>query len=244
MILRRVIEHFRKQEWTAIFLDFVIVVLGVFVGVQVNSLVGDGADRRRERSYLIGLREDFTVISTELEDDAETFADIALQMKFLLDQSRMETPEASTAELNEAARLLIRMEGTPIISSTYATMTGSGDLELIRSKKVKDALTGFFGRADTIRLVGETHEAQLVNVFQPYIIDHLDYTGMLSETRGIYPPAGFSPERVKAALKTEDFRNVVAVKWDISTDLRNIILSALAEAKKVEAALDEEIEAK
>jgi hypothetical protein len=37
MILSRVIEHVRKQHWTAVFLDFVIVVLGVFVGLQVNN---------------------------------------------------------------------------------------------------------------------------------------------------------------------------------------------------------------
>ena len=37
MILRRVIAHFKKQEWTAIALDFLIVVVGVFVGLQVNN---------------------------------------------------------------------------------------------------------------------------------------------------------------------------------------------------------------
>jgi hypothetical protein len=37
MILRRIIAHFRKQEWTAIALDFLIVVVGVFVGLQVNN---------------------------------------------------------------------------------------------------------------------------------------------------------------------------------------------------------------
>jgi len=37
MILRRVIEHFRKQEWTAIGLDFLIVVVGVFIGIQVSN---------------------------------------------------------------------------------------------------------------------------------------------------------------------------------------------------------------
>ncbi len=37
MILRRIIAHFRKQEWTAIAIDFVIVVIGVFVGLQVNN---------------------------------------------------------------------------------------------------------------------------------------------------------------------------------------------------------------
>jgi len=37
MILRRVIEHVKKQHWTAVFLDFVIVVLGVFIGLQVQD---------------------------------------------------------------------------------------------------------------------------------------------------------------------------------------------------------------
>jgi hypothetical protein len=37
MILRRVIQHVRKQEWTAIFIDLVIVVVGVFIGIQVSN---------------------------------------------------------------------------------------------------------------------------------------------------------------------------------------------------------------
>ncbi|MBX3430701.1 MAG: hypothetical protein KF779_14050 [Hyphomonadaceae bacterium] len=37
MMLRRVMEHLRKQEWTAIAIDFVIVVLGVFVATQVSN---------------------------------------------------------------------------------------------------------------------------------------------------------------------------------------------------------------
>jgi len=37
MILRRVIKHVRGQEWTAIFIDFFIVVFGVFVGLQVSN---------------------------------------------------------------------------------------------------------------------------------------------------------------------------------------------------------------
>ena len=41
MILRRIIDHFRNQEWTAIALDFAIVVLGVFLGLQVNNWNAD-----------------------------------------------------------------------------------------------------------------------------------------------------------------------------------------------------------
>lgn len=36
MRLRRIREHVRDQNWTAIGIDFLIVVVGVFVGLQVN----------------------------------------------------------------------------------------------------------------------------------------------------------------------------------------------------------------
>ena len=56
MILRRVIEHVRAQHWTAVFLDFVIVVMGVFIGLQVqdwNTARNDRADAREYRERLI-----------------------------------------------------------------------------------------------------------------------------------------------------------------------------------------------
>jgi hypothetical protein len=45
VLLRRVIEHVKAQNWFAVGLDFVIVVLGVFVGLQVQ----DWNDSRKER---------------------------------------------------------------------------------------------------------------------------------------------------------------------------------------------------
>lgn len=46
MILRRVISHFQKQEWTAIALDFIIVVTGVFLGIQIGNWNEARGDRR------------------------------------------------------------------------------------------------------------------------------------------------------------------------------------------------------
>lgn len=37
MMLRRVIEHVKNQQWTAVGIDFVIVVIGDFVGIQVSN---------------------------------------------------------------------------------------------------------------------------------------------------------------------------------------------------------------
>ncbi|GJL92750.1 hypothetical protein [Hyphococcus sp.] len=61
MILRRVIAHFRKQEWTAIALDFLIVVMGVFVGLQVNNWNEARAAEHRKDEIIAAL-------ITDLED--------------------------------------------------------------------------------------------------------------------------------------------------------------------------------
>ncbi|OFW98709.1 MAG: hypothetical protein A3E78_12775 [Alphaproteobacteria bacterium RIFCSPHIGHO2_12_FULL_63_12] len=55
MILRRVIDHFRKQEWTAIAIDFLIVVMGVFIGMQVQALAVERDRQKSERAYLARL---------------------------------------------------------------------------------------------------------------------------------------------------------------------------------------------
>lgn len=58
MLLRRVIEHVRDQEWTAIAIDFMIVVIGVFVGIQVANWNASLADEQRGRSHAVRLAAD------------------------------------------------------------------------------------------------------------------------------------------------------------------------------------------
>lgn len=61
MLLRRVIDHVKAQNWTAVGLDFVIVVVGVFIGIQVANWNDARAFNDRETELLIELRR-------ELED--------------------------------------------------------------------------------------------------------------------------------------------------------------------------------
>lgn len=242
MILRRVIAHFRKQEWTAIGIDFLIVVLGVFVGIQVANWNEARLEAQRERGYLVALQGDFRTIVAELENDVARYETFAQSMTFLLEQSHMSQPDASTEALNEAAGQLILMEGTTITSGTYSNLTGSGDLAIIRSQTLRDAMSSFFAEYDVVALVADTHEMQLVGIFQPYIIENLDYVGVLPQTRGLTPSAAFDRNRVRTVLRTAEFRNVVAVKWDIVTDIRNVMIVALEDARTVEALLAEELE--
>jgi len=52
MILRRVIAHFRKQEWTAILIDLVIVIAGVFIANQVTVWKDEAALSKRKAAAI------------------------------------------------------------------------------------------------------------------------------------------------------------------------------------------------
>jgi hypothetical protein len=83
MILRRVIDHFRKQEWTAIGLDFLIVVLGVLMGIQVSNWNQLRADRMRVDIYLQRLKADFEQIENRLDGDIAEFDAALASIEFL-----------------------------------------------------------------------------------------------------------------------------------------------------------------
>jgi hypothetical protein len=61
---------------------------------------------------------------------------------------------------------------------------------------------------------------ELVQTFQPYIIDNLDYAAVKQDRVDDFPLSAAHDEgRILDVLATRQFRNVVVQKWVISTDL-------------------------
>jgi hypothetical protein len=84
MILRRVIQHVKKQEWTAIWIDLVIVVVGVFIGIQVANWNEARRDREVEREYLDRLRQEIAAILLEARSTRDGLAKEKVQMDELI----------------------------------------------------------------------------------------------------------------------------------------------------------------
>jgi len=251
MRLRHLVGHIKTQNWTAVFLDFLIVVAGIVVGVQVNDWWGSRLDARKEREYLIELKEDFGQAIKELESDSADYRAIATSMVALLEASRHDDGHLSAKELNRNCSRLLYMVGTTIVADTYSNLTGSGDLSLIRSQELRNALASFYARTDIIRLVSQTHELQLVNTFQPYIVRNLDYLAVFEQDRQRALPAelkalprAFDEDRIRRVLTTAEFRNIVAIKYDTSTDLLDVLATTLERARQVDALLTRELEAR
>jgi len=73
MLLRRISTHVKDQNWFAVGVDFIIVVLGVFMGLQVSNWNDTRADRTLRSEYLTQLTEDLQADIAEAAD-TESYA--------------------------------------------------------------------------------------------------------------------------------------------------------------------------
>ena len=67
MLLRRITIHVKDQNWFAVGIDFFIVVIGVFIGIQVANWNASQFERREEAAIVERLQSDFE----RIEKDAD-----------------------------------------------------------------------------------------------------------------------------------------------------------------------------
>jgi len=153
MILRRVIGHFRNQEWTAIALDFLIVVLGVVVGIQVSNWNAERIDHSRALGYLERISDDIDADIVVIEkriafwQQVADFGDLGL--------SYAETGEAGAH--SQWDLMLAYFQSSQVFElepnqPTYDELKSAGELGLISNLELRNALTDYylFGGASTV----------------------------------------------------------------------------------------------
>ena len=67
MLLRRITTHIKEQNWFAVGIDFVIVVFGVFIGIQVANWNDDRAEHQMETKALVALKKELESDPTPLK---------------------------------------------------------------------------------------------------------------------------------------------------------------------------------
>ena len=63
MILGRFIKHTRDQNWYAMILDIIVVIVGIFLGMQVTEWNEDQQNNALANTKLISLKRDFEEIN-------------------------------------------------------------------------------------------------------------------------------------------------------------------------------------
>lgn len=145
MILSRVIEHLKHEHWTAIFIDFVIVVTGVYLGIYLG-------DVRDARNFTIETRQSLQALESEMRADLKRLDEIiAFQTRKDAEQHRAVTL-LSADHLNneELNRLLEKTVGDNDTyypnTSAYESMKTRGYLAALPDAALRLELTRLFER--------------------------------------------------------------------------------------------------
>ncbi|WP_338242429.1 hypothetical protein [Aurantiacibacter hainanensis] len=71
MFHRRMLGYLKEQNWFAVIVEFLIVVLGVFLGIQASNWNEARAEQRLGEAYLDGFRADLLADSRMLTEEIE-----------------------------------------------------------------------------------------------------------------------------------------------------------------------------
>ena len=168
MILRRVIEHVRKQEWTAIWIDLAIVVVGVFIGIQVSNWNAERSERVLEARYLGSLAEDIRSDIREID----TTIEVSLWRMSVLEELAFKAsgepvpagfrigdvavpanavPPYTDTENKAVGLALVYMRTLDGNRSTYETLINTGGIGLLRDPTLLRQVQEYYAAVEEIQ---------------------------------------------------------------------------------------------
>ena len=255
MILRRIIAHLRKQEWTAIGLDLLIVVLGVFIGMQVSNWNESQNDRRVLAKYMQDIAADIRADQAELTRSELSALDRIGAADYLLrqagvpgavesitlsradvsdaftDRATYEIPagaEITAADANRLWELQASAYNYDMHRSGFDALVSSGKIELVRDDRLMRALREYY------YLVGALTESQ-----SRTLVPFHNYALEQGLQRGLSPRGLYSDDALIQLVRNDRVFAAVIAGMRERAALQILLISALdAKAEEVLALLE------
>ena len=68
MLIRRYLEHIKSQNWSAVFLDIIVVIVGIYLGMQVTNWNDERKAKQDEQEYIEALKSDLVQVRTAIKN--------------------------------------------------------------------------------------------------------------------------------------------------------------------------------
>jgi hypothetical protein len=166
MLLRRIKVHVDEQNWFAVLLDFVIVVVGIFVGLQVDNWNEDRKTRAEEQRYLVRLSEDAAgsleqgrFMRNFIVDSADR-AEIVLRA---LDDCALDPGDR--VDFANGLYHLAKLFPPYMVRGTIDELTSTGKLAILRNTELRDQLNLTIREFERFSLIFDDAEART----QPHV---------------------------------------------------------------------------
>ena len=143
LIPRRLYEHVRTHNWFAVVVDFVIVVVGVFIGIQVSNWNEERHERDAAKIYVERIREDIAASARNTENLLQYYRLVRTQALAALDG--FDRPENDLGEqflydAYKASTVINRR----VERKTYDEILSAGAMNLIRNLEVRSRLGVYY----------------------------------------------------------------------------------------------------
>jgi hypothetical protein len=166
MLLRRMTDHVKAQNWFAVGLDFLIVVFGILIAFQITSWREDRQRDAREQAYLKRLHADITELAdrrasydlsrpitvevlkaivryTNAYDDDLDLSEALLAVKQAFPADIEATPELLDSFACNAIEWSAYLTLPPAELPTATELISAGQLDQIEAEAVKLALLSY-----------------------------------------------------------------------------------------------------
>jgi hypothetical protein len=168
MLLRRMMRHVEGQNWFAVAIDFVIVVVGVFIGIQVANWNEARRDRADEGAVLQSLHEE---VSAAERLSARILAD-RLDVLDRLAESVDRLYGAGTVELGTGHCIAIASSNDLYVGfadlPSFNQLLSSGRVAIIRDHALLDSLSGLTQARAALEFALRSFDTALVNLSQTH----------------------------------------------------------------------------
>lgn len=144
MIFSRFVRQVKGQHWLTFFIDFVIVVVGVFIGLQVTNWNTARHDRAAEIVYLHSLVRDLDSIQSTVQRQIDFENRIAKYIGQSLNEISAKPSRDRTTHLSLLLGLLTARSTLKIESPTFKELQSSGRLGLIRDPILRGKIVKYF----------------------------------------------------------------------------------------------------
>ena len=136
MILRRAVAGFRRHDWSAVAVELVVVVVGVFLGVQAANWNEDREQDKKSAVFTQRLKDDLRVEAWNYE------IQIGYNRQVLANAERAADALTGKAPLPDEALLVAAYRATQFNGNsrrraTYDELTSTGEIGLIRDKDLR-----------------------------------------------------------------------------------------------------------
>jgi hypothetical protein len=149
MIPRRLYEHIKSHNWFAVAIDFVIVVVGVFIGIQVSNWNAERLEKRAARTYIERIREDIGASAKSVQNLLDYYRAIkshALAALDGFDKPQDELGEQFLWDAYHASRFINRT----VERSTYDEILSAGAMNSIQNLEIRRRLATYYKNVELI----------------------------------------------------------------------------------------------